>query len=183
MYLFDGDVDNAERWAKHGIDIDPLNIANLRVLGDIYALSDRIDEAILVYERALSLAPDSGRLHGRLGRAHMYRGDFESARKHIEQEPVDWVREQLKVILVRHDQGKEAWQGAVDHYIDSNGIGNSYQYAEIFAEAGDLDNAFYWLQECARIKDPGGPWALAVPWFAKAKNDPRWADFEAQFRL
>lgn len=183
VYLFDSDIDAAESTALHSLNVDPLNIGNLRAIGDIYALSGRHEQALSYYEQAISLAPDAGRLHGRVGRLYLYRDDFDTAKTYIDKEPVNWVREQLNVILLRHTEGDEAWRAALDSYIETNGLDNSYQYAEIFAEAGDLDETFNWLETVARIKDPGAPWALNVPWFDEARKDPRWAAFEARFKL
>jgi hypothetical protein len=55
--------------------------------------------------------------------------------------------------------------------------------AEIYADKGDVDKVFEWLENVARVKDPGGPWALIMPFFDDAKNDPRWTEYEARFGL
>jgi hypothetical protein len=55
--------------------------------------------------------------------------------------------------------------------------------AEIYADKGDMDKTFEWLDHTARVKDPGGPWALIMPFFDEAKNDPRWQEYEAKFGL
>ena len=46
-----------------------------------------------------------------------------------------------------------------------------------------MDKTFEWLDHTARVKDPGGPWALIMPFFDAAKNDPRWQEYEAKFGL
>ena len=55
--------------------------------------------------------------------------------------------------------------------------------AEIYADAGDLDKTFEWLEHTARVKDPGGPWAMVMPFFEEAWEDPRFADYRAAFGL
>ena len=86
------------------------------------------------------------------------------------------------IIDGRVDQGPE-WQARVAAYELKYGYGNSYQMAEIYADSGDLDKTFEWLGHTARVKDPGGPWAMVMQFFEEARQDPRWADYVAEFRL
>ncbi|MDJ0750754.1 MAG: hypothetical protein QNJ11_14810 [Woeseiaceae bacterium] len=55
--------------------------------------------------------------------------------------------------------------------------------AEIYADAGDLDKTFEWLGHTARVRDPGGPWAMVMQFFEEAWEDPRWEDYLAEFNL
>ncbi len=180
---FGRDLAAAERHGQKSIEIDPLSIGNLRVYGDIFATTGRYEKAMEIYQRAIDLAPDSGRLYGRIGRMLLTQGKYDEARRYVEREQVEWVRDMLSAILLRQSGDVEAWQAAVQAYIEKNGISNSIQYAEIYAEAGDLDQTFEWLEVVVEIKDPGAPWAFVSPWFEDARNDPRWAEFEGAFQF
>ena len=59
--VFLREFDKAEDALNKALDVDPLSLATLRTLGDLYMVSDRCDLAIETYQRALSLAPDTGR--------------------------------------------------------------------------------------------------------------------------
>lgn len=181
--IFLNEFDEAEPLLIAGLDVDPLSLATLRLLGDLYMVTDRCGLAIETYQRALSLAPETGRFYGRIARCKLFQGDLDAAREFNAKEPVVWVRETNDLIFMGRESTGEDWQAAVDAYEEEYGFGNSYQMAEIYADSGDLDRTFEWLDHAARVKDPGGPWALIMPFFNEAKNDPRWAEYEAKFGL
>jgi TolB-like protein/Flp pilus assembly protein TadD len=181
--LFMKEYDEAARLALRAIDGDPLALSNFRSLGDIYMAAGRCDEAIDAYQQALRISPDSGRIYGRIARCKLFQGDLESAKVFNAKEPVVWVRETNELIIMGREQPKEEWHAAIAAYEERYGFGNSYQMAEIYADAGDMDKTFEWLGHTARVRDPGGPWALVMPFFEEAWKDPRFEDYRAEFGL
>jgi TolB-like protein/cytochrome c-type biogenesis protein CcmH/NrfG len=175
--------DEAEAALTKALEVDPLSLASMRTLGDVYMVSGRCDLAIETYQRALNLAPDTGRFYGRIARCKLFQGDLKAAMTLNAREPVNWVRETNELIILGREGSIEEWQAAVTNYEAEYGFGNSYQMAEIYADKGDMDKTFEWLDHTARVKDPGGPWALIMPFFDEAKNDPRWQEYEAKFGL
>jgi len=180
---FAGENHEAEAVLLAALDADPLSITSIRALGDLYMTTDRCDLAIETYEHALGLAQDIGRLNGRIARCKLFQGDIEAAKTYNAREPVQWVRETNDLIILGREGAKDEWAAAVAEYENQYGWGNSYQMAEIYADAGDLDNMFLWLGRAEEIRDPGGPWALVMPFFDEAKKDPRWQDYRAKFQL
>ncbi len=181
--VFIGRYVEAEELLLRAAEIDPLSISNFRALGDVYMAMGRCDDAIATYQRALNLAPDTGRFNGRIARCKLFEGDLAAAKAYNALEPVEWVRETNDLIIDgRTDKGPE-WQARVAAYEKKYGYGNSYQMAEIYADAGDLDKTFEWLGHTARVKDPGGPWAMVMQFFEEAWEDPRWEDYLAEFNL
>jgi hypothetical protein len=73
------------------------------------------------------------------------------------------VRETNDLIILGREGADEEWQAAVARY--------------------EQEYGFEWLEHAARVKDPGGPGALIMPFFDEAKNDPRWQQYEAKFGL
>lgn len=181
--MFLGEFEEAEEVLLAALDVDPLSLATMRTLGDLYMVTDRCDLAVKTYERALSLAPDTGRFYGRIARCKLFQGDLEAARAFNAREPVAWVRETNDLIIRGRNGASAEWLAAVADYEREYGFGNSYQMAEIYADRGDLDKTFEWLGHVARVKDPGAPWALIMPFFNEAKKDPRWADYKAKLGL
>ena len=177
------DFTAAEALLAKAVDIDPLSVSALRALGDAQFLSQRFDHAIATYEHALRLSPDSVRLHDRIAISNIFKGDLEQASHHAALEPVDWVRELIEILILGRRGEKNAWAAAAKAYEEKYGNANAYQLAEIYADAGDLDTAFEWLAVTARVRDPGGIWALIMPYFNEARRDPRWATVEAAFKL
>lgn len=181
--LFLNEYDLAEEVLLKALEIDPLSLATMRTLGDLHMVRGRCDLAIETYQRALSLAPETGRIHGRIARCRLFQGNLAAAKEFNAKEPVLWVRETNELIFRGRESRGEEWQAAVAAYEQRYGYGNSYQMAEIYADSGDLDKTFEWLEHTARVKDPGGPWALIMPFFDKVKDDPRWREYEAKFGL
>jgi serine/threonine-protein kinase len=173
----------AEQATLKAAELDPLSLSTLRALGDIYTTSGQCDKAIVTYERALSMSPDSGRFYGRMARCRLFQNDIEAARRFNAQEPVAWVRETNDLIIMGRENPGAAWEAAVAAYEERYGFGNSYQMAEIFADAGDLDKTFEWLGHTARVRDPGAPWAMIMPFFEEAWRDPRFDEYRARFGL
>ena len=181
--VFLREFDKAEDALTRALDVDPLSLATLRTLGDLYMVSDRCDLAVETYQRALSLAPDTGRFHGRIARCKYFQGDLVAAQQLNAREPVAWVRETNDLIFLGREGAAEEWEAAVAQYEIQYGFGSSYQMAEIYADRGDFDKTFEWLDHTARVKDPGGPWAMIMPFFDEARKDPRWEAYEAKFGL
>lgn len=181
--IFVGRFDEAETSLRAALAADPLSIATIRTLGDLYMVTDRCDLAVATYQRALDFAPETGRFYGRIARCKLFQGDLAAAKVFNAKEPVIWVRETNDLIFLGREGTDEEWQAAVARYEGEYGYGNSYQMAEIYADNGNIDKVFEWLEHAARVKDPGGPWALIMPFFDEAKNDPRWQQYEAKFGL
>ena len=175
--------DEAEALFLRAVEIDPLSISNFRSLGDLYMVTGRCDDAIATYQRALNLAPGTGRFNGRIARCKLFQGDLAEAQAYNALEPTDWVRETNALIIDGRSGHGPEWQARVAAYQAKYSFGNSYQMAEIYADAGDLDKTFEWLGHTARVRDPGGPWAMVMPFFEEAWEDPRWEDYVAEFNL
>lgn len=181
--LFARRFSEAEQALLKAAELDPLSPSVLRTLGDVYMADNRCDEAIETYEQALRMSPESGRFYGRMARCRLFQDDIEAAKTYNAKEPVAWVRETNDLIIMGRENPKPAWEAAVAAYETEYGYGNSYQMAEIYADAGDLDKVFEWLDHAARVRDPGGPWALVMPFFEEAWQDPRFDAYRARFGL
>ncbi len=181
--MFAGRFSEAEQSALKAVELDPLSLSTLRALGNIYMTSGRCDKAIETFERALTLSPDSGRFFGRMARCKLFLGDLEAAKSYNAKEPVAWVRETNNLIIMGRENRGPEWAAAVAAYEGRYGFGNSYQMAEIYADAGDLAKTFEWLGHTIRVRDPGAPWALIMPFFENAWRDPRFDEYRARFGL
>lgn len=178
MNQFEAAIDAYER----AIDLDPLDITSIRQLGDVHAAAGNFDRALAYFNRVLELSPGSARVNGRIASVYMLQNDLDRAAMYTAMETVDWTRELYEILILGRRQGRSSeWQKAVDSYIARWGEPNSYQIAEICADASDLDCTFEWLQSAIEVHDPGAPWAFVMQYFDEARKDPRWADFGAAF--
>jgi TolB-like protein/Flp pilus assembly protein TadD len=179
MNDFDASIDAYER----AVDLDPLDIASIRQLGDTHAAAGNFDEALAYFDRVLELSPGSARVNGRIASVYMLQNDLDRASMYVASETVDWTRDLYEILILGRRQGQSAeWRDATESYIAQYGEPNAYQIAEIYADAGDLDNTFKWLNVVVDVHDPGGPWAFIMPYFDDARKDPRWDKFAAAFK-
>ncbi len=182
-YFFMTDFDAAIDAYEKAVALDPLDITSLRQLGDVNAAAGNFDEALVNFNRVLELSPGSARVNGRIASVYMLRNDLDRASMYVASETVDWTRGLYEILILGRRQGRSSeWRKARDGYIARWGSPNSYQIAEICADAGDLDCTFEWLQTAVDVHDPGAPWAFVMPFFDEARKDPRWADFAAAFK-
>jgi len=162
--------------SENVLRLDPLSISAHRGLGDSYRVAGRYDDALEMYQAALRLQPDTARVHGRIARIALARGDFETAAEHISREPVDWVRDMYAIMLDSKGQDSDAMQAAATAYEEKYGTSNSYQLAEIYGYVGDLDSTFKWLEKSHEVHDPGMLWLQGSEFLESARNDSRWPD-------
>ena len=158
------------------LQLDPLSISAHRQLGDIYMSDGRFDDALATYFGALRLQPDTARIHGRIAQVLIVRQEFDQAAEHMAVEPVEWDREMFEIVLMSRGENTAAVQAAAQAYENKYGLANSFQLAQIYGYAGDLDNAFKWLQTAYDVHDPGFIWMQVSPLLAPAHKDPRWQD-------
>ena len=160
--------------AERVLALDPLSVISHRAVGDTYRVAGRTEDALRLYERGLELEPGTARIHGRIARMALARGDFDTAAKHIALEPVQWVKDMFAIMLNGSGEDSEAYRAAVRAYEEAYGVSNSYQLAELYGFVGDLDNAFKWLQTGVDVRDPGIPWMPTSEFLVSAHDDPRW---------
>src|SRR5262249_18060512 len=60
------EFDEAVRWLRKGLDLDPKNAEATKGLGQAYTEKGQYDEAVRWLEKALALEPDDGEAHNRL---------------------------------------------------------------------------------------------------------------------
>jgi Tfp pilus assembly protein PilF len=77
--LSSGDYAAAEKDFREVLAEHPDHLASLQNLALVYARTDRLDQAIAMYRRALELSPDNPRVLLNLGLAHMRRKAFADA--------------------------------------------------------------------------------------------------------
>jgi TolB-like protein/Tfp pilus assembly protein PilF len=150
-----GEFGPANKAILHSSALDPLNARTFRSIGDINYGAGRYDEAIAGYEKALSLNPKLSGANGAIGFARLMQGKLVEAGKAFASE-ADKERQLIGAALVEHRKGNiAAADEALAELRASSGDRVLYQYAQIYAQRGDLDKAISELQQ-ARAKDDSG---------------------------
>lgn len=135
--------------------LDPLNARTFRSIGDINYGAGRYDEAVTGYEKALSLNPKLSGANAAIGFSRLMQGRLAEAEKAFKSE-ADKERQLVGAALVEHRKGNiAAADEALAELRRSSGDKVLYQYAQIYAQRGELDKAISELQ-LARAKDDSG---------------------------
>jgi hypothetical protein len=80
--------------------------------------------------------------------------------------------------LVYHALGDASKSDTALHtLIDDHAEGWAYNIAYIFADRGDADAAFEWLEQAIENQDGGLADIAVQPFFANLIGDPRWREF------
>ncbi len=135
--------------------LDPLNARTFRSLGDINYGAGRYDDAIAAYQKALSLNAKLSGINSAIGYARLMQGKLAEAEKAFAMESGE-ERQLIGKTLVEYRKGNIAAADKALADLRSNyGDKYLYQFAQIYAQRGDLDKAIAELQQ-ARTKDDSG---------------------------
>ena len=166
---------------ENALQIDPLSISLIRDLGDAHLFLKNYDEADRVYRTIFSLNQGVARVYGRLARLEILRNNIDAAESFAAQEDVAWVRKFILILALRRRGEMQEWREMLDAYELEYLELNAYQFAEIYADAGDVDAAFKWLDIAAELRDPGSLSLLVDPLLGPLHDDPRWPQALAAF--
>jgi cytochrome c-type biogenesis protein CcmH/NrfG len=74
-------ADDAVERLERCLALDASDVESMIALGDVFAAASRVDRAEALYRRALEVEPHDARVHVRLGRLLLARGDAAGARR------------------------------------------------------------------------------------------------------
>jgi serine/threonine-protein kinase len=146
----------------------------------VLASSRHYAEAIPPLQKAIQLAPNVSRARTTLGQVLTLLGRFPEAEAEFRQAPPnDIYRLAGEAILFAKQGNRAASDQALAHATQVFGDQASYQYAEIYAQRGDKERAFAWLDRAWTIHDPGLTNLRVDAWLDPIRSDPR---FDALLR-
>ena len=172
-----GRPEDAVAMFEKALEIDPLSISATRDLGDAHLFSGDVEEAIRIYSKILDLNNSVSRVYGRLARAALIMNDSDAAMRYVELEEIEWVRGFINVLVLGRRGMTDEWRAAAEEYKERWGNLNAFQFAEIYADAGEIDEAFKWLDVARDVHDPGAVIAKIDHFLEPLHDDPRWPVF------
>ncbi len=173
----DGQRDLALETLEKAVELDPLSIPSIAGLASALTIAGRFDESMELQRHALDIDPGVARIHGSIAYNHLLQGNLADAVAEYEKELVNWVRDFGRILVLGRTGEQDAWAEALDEFIREYGKKDAYQIAEIYADAGDSDAAFEWLESALDVRDPGLVWIKTDALLASLHDDPRWQEF------
>ncbi len=165
--------DDARRAFNRTLARNPLFVDVYVQLGNVGYRSGNLAAAKESYRHALTVDPNTGSVHYRLGLVALLQGDPKTALSEFQQEP-DPDFHAVGLPLAYDALGRRAdADRALARAKTSSALGAAYQIALIYAERKDAAETFAWLDRAYRQRDAGMLWIKGDPLLAALRPDPR----------
>jgi tetratricopeptide (TPR) repeat protein len=169
-----GRVNGAIDRGRQIVALDPLSSRGHQSLGASYYVAGRLEEAADSLQMAFNLSPGSIGLQYRIGLVLLAQGDIFAALETMEKEPEDGFRLQ-GIAVVQHAMGDAlASDAALQELIECCTGGGAFQIAGVYAFRGEIDTAFYFLEQAYDYPDAGIIVMKTDPLLVNLHDDPRW---------
>ena len=160
-------------FAKRAIDRDPTNSIVYFDLANVYFRAHKFSEAEQAARMAIQVSPREEGLASLLASILMYKGDPAAALVELEREPGERWREtprpQILYALGRTQEADAALAAVQKKYANTA----PYAIAAVYAQKGDLDHAFEWLERAYQQREFLLGFVGVDLDFSKLKPDPR----------
>jgi TolB-like protein/Tfp pilus assembly protein PilF len=170
-----GRLDEAMHLASRAAELDPLNVTvHYRLARYAYFLG-RNDEAAAGFRKVLELNPEYPGAHQDLGMVYLAQSRPEAALAEVQQERRSlWQLQGLA--FVYHSLGrKKEGDAKLGELIEGYQEVAAFQIAEVYAQRGETDRAFEWLERAYAQRDAGLSQIMGNPWLKRLQDDPRYA--------
>jgi serine/threonine-protein kinase len=170
-----GNGSEALRLADRGLSLDPLNSRAYRRKSDILIGLRQYRAAIEAAREAIKLAPDGFSARMSIGQSLVLLGRYDEASAEYAAIPGDdLIRLTGEAIIAARTGDKAAMERTLSRMRQIHGVLGSYQYAEVYAQAGNNDRAFAELGNALRVKDPGLSSLKVDPFLDPIRGDRRY---------
>jgi tetratricopeptide (TPR) repeat protein len=173
-----GALDAALSEVECALEIDPASLFPNFILGWLYGVSRRFEEAIAQHLLVARLAPDYGLPHLGLGLAYAGKGLFTDAIAHFTNASQMKCRSMVHgkigycyAMSGRQDEARREI-AALGEQSDAHFV-SPVSFAAIYAGLGDKDKAFGHLDRAVEVRDTSLPLQLLSPEFDGLRAEPR----------
>ena len=166
----------AEIEAKHALELDPVNPAIDVTLGFVYHMQQQDDKAVQAYQRILELDPDhpSGNLWA--GEAYIAQGRFREAIAACERAGAfNWAvaGRALAYGMSGKREVSQKLLNDLKNMIQQGAPGAAAWIARTFAQLGEIDLAFEYLEKAYQDRDTQVVWLKVDPFCDPLRSDRR----------
>jgi TolB-like protein/tetratricopeptide (TPR) repeat protein len=176
-----GRDDDAIALFRQALEHDPINLLARRYYARTLSFAGRLAEAEAEIRQVLDTNPAQPGAHYDLGRILLAKGQTDAAGAALEAETDDgWKR--IGLPLKFHALHHTAEAHAAFAMLLSKAAGAEFQVAETYAEFGDPDQAFKWLDAAAE-RDLGIIWLHNDPLLKPLTSDHRYAMILRKLKL
>ena len=167
-----GRLDEAIAIQEYVAARDPVHPIFHSILADSYHSAGRWDEAIAAYETALRLSPGRLFAHYFKGTVLLLKGEPEAALESFTREGDEAYRIKGQALALYALGRIEEHQARLNELIERWGDQWPSEVAHVYADVGDTDRAFEWLQKS--VDEEEGEFNPMDPLLKPLADDPRW---------
>jgi len=178
-----GRTEAAFTYAQRAVVLDPLNVSSHRTLARVLHNARRDREAIEACDRALTLNPHAGGVPAIRGWAYLSLGQFEAARASCATPPLDGINNACLAIVYHKLNRQSDADAALAAVMAAYGDDASFQYAEIYAQWGNVPKALEWLETAYQVHDTGLVDLKVDPMLDPLRQEPRFKAIERKFKF
>lgn len=174
-----GRFDEAKAEALKAVEADPLSLIVLDNLGRAYAGAGQWDKAIAQFERVIEINPDWPKAYQDFGDVLWDKGDdrgaFQQYRKWNQLRGLQKGLEETDELIAAFDRGGRpaAIKKAIEQEKSKPDPDPNF-LAQGYAQLGDRDNAFEYLNKLVELHLNSATAVKRVAAFAPLHSDPRW---------
>ncbi len=175
---------DALRLNDQAIELDPLDPVSREIRAATLYRARRYPEAIAYARQTLTAFPGRAGLEGLLGLGLYMTGDFAGARRVFDRLPPDNMRRLTgNAFLAIHDGDRATAEQYRSAIISRYGDAAHYQFAQIDAQLGNIDQTFQELDQAWQQRDAGLASVKVDPFLDPLRSDPRFAAIVQKLRF
>ena len=166
-------------------ELDPLSIGLAMLEADYLVRADQLDAAVAVYERTIEVDPESADAYFGLAEAFLRQRRFDEANE-ARRQAHDILGDDPIAELFATAGGEEGYLLADEadlrrqlEFMEAReawGYVSPLSFAQVYAQLGDADQAFAYLEEAFTQRSPGLALLTVDQAFYRVRDDPRFED-------
>ena len=176
-FLNVGLMDEAIALASRAVERDPLNPKAHWSLGIVLTNAGKPAQAEAPFRRAVELAPAAVEYHSHLARTLTALNRLDEAKAVALAETSEGYRIATLIGIYYHAGDKITADRLMAELIAKYGGSMAGYIAVIYAQAGNPDEAFKWLERAYAARDAAVAWSKTSAFLRSLHGDPRWPIF------
>jgi TolB-like protein/DNA-binding winged helix-turn-helix (wHTH) protein len=178
VLAFAGRTESAVTNALRAVALDPINASSHASLGDARYSAHQYRESIEAYDRALRINPSLAEAHGFRGLSYRKLGQLNTASLSCSTPPMNISNRVCLAIVYRQQARTAEAEAELANLRQTIGDAWAFQYAEIYAQWGDVPTALQWLDTAYRLHDPGLATLRTDELLDPLRTEPRFQEVE-----